>query len=74
MSVRRAEYERIAAVLREVDPEDPLTAREIRDLLEEHGVEVESAHRVATVLGRWADDADDLDVIHDHPYRYRINT
>ena len=61
MSVRRAEYERIAAVLREADPEDPLTAREIRDLLEEHGVDVGSAHRVATVLGRWADNADDID-------------
>lgn len=66
------ESEHIREVLAEVDPDEPLTAREIRDLLADHGVEVDSAHRVATVLGRWADRGE-VDVIRDRPYRYRFD-
>lgn len=67
----RGEFERIRTALSEADPDEPLTAREIRDLLAEQGVEIESSHRVATVLGRWAD-AGEVDVIHEQPYRYRF--
>lgn len=68
---RHREFERIKEVLADSAPEEPLTAREIRDLLAEHGVEVDSAHRVATVLGYHAE-TDAVDVIHSSPYRYRI--
>lgn len=71
MRARRGEFERIRSVLSEVDPEEPLTAREILDLLDEHGEEFESAHRVATVLGREAE-AGAVEVIEDRPYRYRL--
>ncbi|GAB7090887.1 hypothetical protein JCM18237_11580 [Halorubrum luteum] len=63
------EYERIRGVLAEAD--EPLTAREILALLESE--EIDSPHRVATVLGRWADRGD-VEVIADRPYRYRLNT
>lgn len=72
MRMRRGEFERIRSVLSETDAEQPLTAREIRDLLEEHGEEFDSAHRVATVLGRRARD-DEVEVIRDTPYRYRLD-
>jgi hypothetical protein len=72
MSTRRGEYERIKDVLEHADPDGPLTAREILELLDEHGEDFDSAHRVATVLGRWADD-EEVDVIRDHPYRYRFS-
>lgn len=71
MRARGGEFERIRSVLSEADPEEPLTAREILSLLEEHGEEFESAHRVATVLGRRAE-AGDVEVIEDQPYRYRL--
>jgi len=71
MTVRRGEFDRIRSVLRQAQPEEPLTAREILQLLDEHGETFESAHRVATVLGRWAD-AGDIEVIRDRPYRYRV--
>ena len=54
MRIRRGEFERIRTVLSEADPDEPLTAREILNLLEEHGEEFDSAHQVATVLGREA--------------------
>jgi len=72
MQTHRGDFERIKTVLEEADPEGPLTAREILELLEEHGEEFDSAHRVATVLGRWAD-GEEVDVIRDHPYRYRFD-
>jgi len=73
MRIRRGEFERIRSVLSEADPEEPLTAREILDLLESHGEEFDSAHRIATILGREAGaDATDIEVIRDQPYRYRI--
>jgi hypothetical protein len=72
MRLRRGEFERIRSVVAEADADQPLTAREILDLLEEHGEEFESAHRVATVLGRRAE-AGEVEVIRDHPYRYRLD-
>jgi hypothetical protein len=72
MPPRRREFERIKAVLSEADADGPLTAREILELLDEHDVDIESPHTVATVLGRQAD-SDDVDVIQDQPYRYRLN-
>ncbi len=64
------EYERIRGVLAKAD--EPLTAREILALLED-GEKLDSPHRVATVLGRWADRGE-VDVIADRPYRYQLNT
>jgi hypothetical protein len=69
---RRGEYERIRSVLDDAGAEEPLTAREILELLEEHGEEFDSAHRVATVLGRRAREGE-IDVIRDQPYRYRVD-
>jgi predicted Zn-ribbon and HTH transcriptional regulator len=71
MRVRRSEFDRIRSVLEEADPEQPLTAREILQVLEEHGEEFDSAHRVATVLGRRAQTGE-VEVIRDQPYRYRF--
>ena len=72
MRTRRGEFERIRSALREADADDPLTAREILGVLEEHGEEFDSAHRVATVLGRRAETGE-VDIIRDHPYRYRLD-
>jgi predicted Zn-ribbon and HTH transcriptional regulator len=71
MCLRRGEFERIHAVLMEVEPEEPLTAREILDLLDEYGESFDSAHRIATILGRHTDSS--IEVIQDQPYRYRID-
>jgi hypothetical protein len=71
MRTRRGEFERIRSVLERTEHEGPMTAREILDVLEEHGEEFESAHRVATVLGRHAQTGD-VEVIRDQPYRYRF--
>ncbi|MXR51052.1 hypothetical protein GRX03_05455 [Halovenus sp. WSH3] len=73
MSLHRSEFERIRTVLEEADADEPLTAREILQLLEEHDEEFESAHRVATVLGRRAQTGD-VEVIRDQPYRYQFDT
>jgi predicted Zn-ribbon and HTH transcriptional regulator len=72
MRIRRREFERIRSVLREADAEGPLTAREILDVLEDHGEEFDSAHRVATVLGRHAQSGE-VEVIREQPYRYRFD-
>ena len=69
--LRHGDFERIRAVLREADPEQPLTAREILDLLEDHGESFDSAHQVATVLGRHAQTGE-VEVIRKTPYRYRF--
>ncbi|PHQ37736.1 hypothetical protein DJ69_15390 [Halorubrum persicum] len=63
-------YDRIRGVLAEA--EEPLTAREILALAGECE-EIDSPHRVATVLGRWAERGD-IEVIADRPYRYRLVT
>ena len=67
------EYDRIRNVLAEADHDEPLTAREILQLLEAHGEQVESAHRIATVLGRQAQRGD-VTVIQSSPYRYQVET
>ena len=71
MRARRGEFERIRSVLTEANAEEPLTAREILEILDRHGEEFNSAHRVATVLGRRAQTGE-VDVIRDQPYRYRL--
>jgi predicted Zn-ribbon and HTH transcriptional regulator len=71
MRIRHGEFERIRSVLEQADTDEPLTAREILDLLEQHGEEFDSAHRVATVLGRHAQQGH-VEVIRDQPYRYRF--
>jgi hypothetical protein len=58
-------------VLENADADEPLTAREILRLLEEHGEDFDSAHRVATVLGRH-EETGDVEVIRGQPYRYRF--
>jgi predicted Zn-ribbon and HTH transcriptional regulator len=62
------EFQELRGVLAEAD--EPLTAREILSLLEEHD-RFQSAHRVATVLGRQADRGM-VEVIPGTPYRYRL--
>ena len=71
MYSRHSEFERIRSVLGEVETDEPLSAREIVELLDEHDVDIDSPHRVATVLGRHAD-ASGVEVIRSQPYRYRI--
>lgn len=71
MRLPRGEFERIRSVLEETDSDQPMTAHEILQVLEEHGEEFDSAHRVATVLGRRAETGD-VEVIRDQPYRYRF--
>jgi len=71
MRIRRGEFERIQSVLEDAEADGPLTAREILQLLEEHDEEFDSAHRVATVLGR-REGTGDVEVIRDQPYRYRF--
>lgn len=71
MRSRHGDLDRIRSVLERVDADQPLTAREILRLLDEHGEEFDSAHRVATVLGRHAQTGE-VEVIQDQPYRYRL--
>jgi len=71
MAIRHGEFERIQSVLDDADADGPLTAREILELLDEEGEEFDSAHRVATVLGRRAQTGE-VEVIRDQPYRYDI--
>jgi len=69
MRPQTRKYEQLRGVLSEAD--EPLTAREILTLVEERD-EFESAHRVATILGRWAEKGD-VEVLQGSPYRYRLN-
>ena len=71
MRFRQGEFERIRSVLDDTDADEPLTAREILDVMEEYGEEFDSAHRIATVLGRRAQTGD-VEVIREQPYRYRF--
>ncbi|WP_135823880.1 hypothetical protein [Halorussus ruber] len=73
MAQRAREYEQIRTVLAEADSDEALTAREILQLLEARGERIESAHRVATVLGRRARHGD-VTIIESSPYRYRLET
>ncbi|RXK51825.1 hypothetical protein [Halorientalis pallida] len=71
MRLRQGKFERIRTVLDDADADEPLTAREILNLLDEHGEEFDSAHQIATVLGRHAETGE-VEVIRDQPYRYRF--
>jgi hypothetical protein len=71
MRTRVGEFERVRSVLEDADPDEPLTAREILEVLEDHGEDFDSAHRVATVLGR-REETGDVEVIREQPYRYRF--
>jgi len=71
MAIRHGEFERIRSVLDDADADGPFTAREILELLDEEGEEFDSAHRVATVLGRRAQTGE-VEVIRDQPYRYSV--
>jgi predicted Zn-ribbon and HTH transcriptional regulator len=71
MRIGQGEFERIRTVLTDADADEPLTAREILNVLDEYGEEFDSAHQVATVLGRHAE-TDEVEVIRDQPYRYRF--
>lgn len=73
MSIHHGEFERIRAVLEQADAEEPLTAREIMQVLEEHDEEFDSVHRIATVLGRRAQRGE-VEVIRDQPYRYQFDS
>jgi predicted Zn-ribbon and HTH transcriptional regulator len=68
MSTHRSEFEALRGVLSEAD--EALTAREILSMLDDDD-EFDSAHRVATVLGRHADRGE-IEVLRDSPYRYRL--
>ncbi|MGM0590417.1 MAG: hypothetical protein ACQETI_02095 [Halobacteriota archaeon] len=68
MQSRLVHADALRRVLSEAD--EPMTAREILRLLDNHE-EFDSAHRIATVLGRWAD-AGDVEVHRDSPYRYQL--
>jgi hypothetical protein len=70
--VDRGEFERIRDVLASTDVDEPLSASEIVAVLEAHDVEVESTHRVATVLGRHAESGAVEVMGEDPPYRYRV--
>ena len=71
MAIRRREFERIRSAVAAHDGDGPLMAREILALLEERGERFESAHEVATVLGREAGNGT-VEIIRDRPYRYRF--
>ncbi|MES3516601.1 MAG: hypothetical protein PPP58_02940 [Natronomonas sp.] len=71
MRIRRRAFERIHDAIEETDAEQPLTAREILELLDDE--EFDSAHQIATVLGREAD-VGGVEVIEGQPYRYRFDT
>lgn len=71
MSVYGTDFDRIREVLEDVDASEPLTARQIREILSDNGLEIASAHRVATILGRAARRGR-IEVIEDQPYRYQL--
>ena len=73
MAIRHTDFQRIRTVVAAADVDEPLTAREILALLEDRGEEFESAHEVATVLGRRADRGH-VEIICDRPYRYQFPT
>ncbi|MCO8243056.1 MULTISPECIES: hypothetical protein [unclassified Haladaptatus] len=74
MSAREETFESIRQAVTEHDAGEPLTAREILELLDEtdhSGGEFGSTHEIATVLGRRAR-AGDVRVIRSSPYRYEL--
>ncbi len=71
MSVPRQKFDRIRAIVSASESDEPLTAREIFGLLDEHGEGFDSAHEVATILGRRAQ-CGDVTVIRSSPYQYEL--
>jgi predicted Zn-ribbon and HTH transcriptional regulator len=71
MDLCRGEFERIRSVLANADADEPLTAREILALLQEHGEEFDSAHKIATILGRRARRGD-VEIVDEQPYQYCV--
>ncbi|WP_266078367.1 hypothetical protein [Haladaptatus caseinilyticus] len=71
MHARGHAFDRIRAVISKTGADDPLTAREILSLLNDHDEEFESAHEIATVLGRQAQFGD-VTVIRTSPYQYEL--
>lgn len=69
MYARHRAFDQLAGVLAEAD--EPMTAREILQKLENDD-ELESTHRVATVLGRRARHGE-VEVIPTTPYQYKLN-
>lgn len=67
MTAQQGEFERIAAFLENAD--EPMTAREITEAIGD--AEIDSAHRVATILGGQANEGR-VEVIRKQPYRYRL--
>ncbi|MFD1685618.1 hypothetical protein [Halobellus litoreus] len=64
-------FEQLLEVLE--DAEEPLTAREILDRLQERNVDAfETPYRVATVLGRIEERDGPVAVVAGSPYRYRL--
>ncbi|MGQ4554826.1 hypothetical protein [Halobellus sp. GM3] len=73
IATRPPGYEEVHDVLAAAD--EPLTAREVLERLRERDVDAfETAHRVATVLGRVAAHDDSIVVVEGSPYRYRLET
>jgi len=72
MSIRHREFERIRSVVGGAGADEPLTAREILGILEDQGEEFDSAHEVATILGRRAETGE-VEIIRDRPYRYQFD-
>lgn len=73
MPFRGSAFERIQEAVTERGDGEPLTAREILVLLDEHESDrqFDSTHEIATVLGRRARTGD-VTVIRSSPYRYEL--
>lgn len=70
MHTTRSDLDVLRGVLAAAD--EPLTAREILEALDAEGdTDFESAHQIATVLGRQAQHGD-VTVISNRPYRYTL--
>ncbi|WP_144904062.1 helix-turn-helix domain-containing protein [Halobellus captivus] len=71
ISTRPPGFEQLLDVL--ADADEPLTAREICDRLDERDVEgFETPYRVATVLGQIVERGGPILVVEGSPYRYRL--
>lgn len=71
MQTGQRDFECIRRTVESADVSEPLTAREILELLEATGEDFDSPHRIATILGRHAERGA-VEVIESKPYRYRV--
>lgn len=71
MTRRDTELAEIKSILADAVDDEPLTAREIYETLQAHGLEYESVHQVATVLG-YGGRSGNVEVIQSSPYRYQV--